>query len=368
MQGLRREIKPWSVGIILFLVACPPNAGNSICMAKRRKKPAGAAKKQVKRPRPQTASIDCESGEVPQDFVDRVRELERVLQCEVWVFAHPTAQVSRRMMSRIDFALFGAFVRHKQELPKPKLVNGKSVSQAALLIHSPGGIAEPAYRIARLLQRQCGGFTAIVPAYAKSAATLLSLGANQIILGEDAELGPLDVQLPDFDTEEDMVSALDEIQAVEALEQSAIDSAWRMLLYLHDRTQKKLNTLLPHALHFAAEVTKPLFEKIDAVRYSRQSRRLQEAQDYAERLLRRRLPAESAKAVARDLVRNYPTHGFAIDREEAPQIGKMEGRLPVGLPVPPLKAEIKGILDWMWDEIENIKAVGKIVPAIRKRK
>jgi ClpP class serine protease len=33
-----------------------------------------------------------------------------------------------------------------------------------------------------LLKRHCGGFVAVVPRYAKSAATLLALGADEIIL------------------------------------------------------------------------------------------------------------------------------------------------------------------------------------------
>jgi hypothetical protein len=131
-------------------------------------------------------------------------------------------------------------------------------------------------------------------------------GINRV-LGEDAELGPLDAQFFDSDVAEDWVSALDEVQAVEALEQSATETAYKVMIYLKERTGKSYNALLPHALKFAAEITKPLFEKIDSVRYSRQSRRLQEAQDYAERLLRPRFNEGNAKAIAQDLVRKYPT-------------------------------------------------------------
>jgi hypothetical protein len=229
------------------------------------------------------------------------------------------------------------------------------------LIHSGGGKAEPAYRIAKLINRRSGGFQAIVPKLAKSAATLLTLGASSIVLGEDAELGPLDAQFFDFDVEENWVSALDEVQAVEALEQSAIDSAWHMLLYLSERTKKRVNTLLPHALHFAAEVTKPLFEKIDTIRYSRYSRVLQEAQDYAERLMRPRLSEAEARAVARDLVRNFPTHGFVIDREESRRVGKIDNRAPVGLPVIKTTPEIDQLLDECCRYLDDVTIVGKII-------
>ena len=190
---------------------------------------------------------------------------------------------------------------------------------------------------------------------------MLCLGAQSILLGENGELGPLDAQIYDADVEEAMVSALDEVQAVEALEQSAIDSAWRIMLYLKEQTGKKLNTLMPHALHFAADVTKPLFEKIDAVRYSRQSRRLQEAQDYAERLLQPRFTATEAKAIARDLVRNYPTHGFLIDRQEAKRIGRRPNKAAVGLQVEQKYGrELESLLGWFYDNLSNKTIIGNI--------
>jgi ClpP class serine protease len=63
--------------------------------------------------------------------------------------------------------------RAQDSLPKKKI---------ALVIESPGGSAKSAFQLAMLLKRHCGGFVAVVPRYAKSAATLLALGADEIIL------------------------------------------------------------------------------------------------------------------------------------------------------------------------------------------
>ncbi len=329
-------------------------------MAKKRK-PTSVEKGRVDKSIVQnyTGSIFSHPKILPQEFVKHVQELESVTGSEVWMMIHQGKRSLGGKYSRIGYELFDSFVDAKSLLPD-KQDKGTSLS---LLVESPGGLAEPAYRLARLFNRCCGSFDVVVPRMAKSAATLLALGANKIYLGDDAELGPLDAQFFDYDVEEDYVSALDEVQAVEALEQSAIDSAWGMLVYLRERTGKKINTLLPEALHFAAEVTKPLFDKIDAVRYSRQSRALQEAQDYAERLL---LPhpmfdKSKAKAIARDLVRNYPTHGFMIDREEAERIGKLENGLRVGLQVSSIPAEMANLLDWFYGNVDDIVVIGKLV-------
>jgi ClpP class serine protease len=64
----------------------------------------------------------------------------------------------------------------------------------ALIVDSPGGEAKAAHQIARLIRKRCEGFVGIVPEYAKSAATLLLLGSDKIIMGKNAELGPLDAR------------------------------------------------------------------------------------------------------------------------------------------------------------------------------
>jgi hypothetical protein len=215
----------------------------------------------------------------------------------------------------VDPVVYDALVDNKLSIPKQPI---------ALIVDSPGGFAETAYRISRLLQRHCGEFTAVIPRFAKSAATLLSLGADRIILGDDADLGPLDAQFHDFDEEERQVSALDTVQAVETLEDSAVEVGMKMLRYLQENTGKRYGLLIEPSLRFAAEITKPLFEKIDSVRYTRHSRILKEAQDYAERLLRHKFNEDQAKALSLDLVQKYPAHSFVIDFEETQRIGRMK--------------------------------------------
>jgi ClpP class serine protease len=64
-----------------------------------------------------------------------------------------------------------------------------------LLLQSPGGDGEAAVRIARSAQARCDEFSVIVPDIAKSAGTLLALGADHIIMGSTSDLGPVDPQI-----------------------------------------------------------------------------------------------------------------------------------------------------------------------------
>ena len=64
-----------------------------------------------------------------------------------------------------------------------------------LLLASPGGDGETALRMVRFMQARCRELTVIVPDQAKSAATILCLGAHHILMGPGGDLGPIDPQM-----------------------------------------------------------------------------------------------------------------------------------------------------------------------------
>ena len=81
-----------------------------------------------------------------------------------------------------------------------------------LMLESPGGDGEAAVRLARSLQSRCRELTVIVPTEAKSAATLLALGAHHIVMAPFSDLGPVDLQFWDG---EKLIAAKDIIAAVD---------------------------------------------------------------------------------------------------------------------------------------------------------
>ena len=192
---------------------------------------------------------------------------------------------------------------------------------ALLLIDSPGGDARAAYQIARLFNRRAG-FIALIPRYAKSAATLLALGAHHIYMGSDAELGPLDAQLRDVEREGD-ISALDEVHTLERLNAAALEVFDQTMWLLLRRTGKKIESILPHILEYTANFIRPLIENIDAVHYTQMARVLRVSEEYAIRLLssNSKHTYEEASSIARRLVEQYPEHEFVIDADEAKEIG-----------------------------------------------
>lgn len=76
------------------------------------------------------------------------------------------------------------------------LINSDNAKGVSLLLDSPGGDGLAAERIIQICRNYSrGDFEVIVPARAKSAATMVCLGADQILMSPTSELGPIDPQV-----------------------------------------------------------------------------------------------------------------------------------------------------------------------------
>ena len=112
-----------------------------------------------------------------------------------------------RLIVYID-AIFPPSVTVFQDL----MYDANAEQDLHLLLASPGGDGDTAVRLARAAQSRCRELTVIVPDAAKSAATLLAIGAHHILMGPSSDLGPID---PQFYLNGDLVAAKDIIAAVD---------------------------------------------------------------------------------------------------------------------------------------------------------
>lgn len=105
----------------------------------------------------------------------------------------------------------------------------------ALVISSPGGdglAAESIIKVCRSYSRT-GKFVALVPGKAKSAATMICLGAERIIMGPTAELGPVDPQLArSNDNQTRWFSVYNIVRSYERLFERAVASDGNLQPYL----------------------------------------------------------------------------------------------------------------------------------------
>jgi len=70
--------------------------------------------------------------------------------------------------------------------------HGGKLPRLDLFLHSHGGFLDPAYKIVKVCREYAQEFNVIVPYLAKSAATVICLGANEIVMTSLSELGPID--------------------------------------------------------------------------------------------------------------------------------------------------------------------------------
>ena len=146
-----------------------------------------------------------------------------------------------------------------------------------LIIHTPGGLLLAASQIARALKRHPGKVTVYVPHYAMSGGTLIALAADEIVMDENAVLGPVDPQLGQF-------------PAASVIRAARVKSP----LHLDDQTLVMLD----------------LAEKA-----------IQQVESLVLELIGDKLPAEKAREMARLLAEGYWTHDRPITYEELKRWG-----------------------------------------------
>ncbi len=67
-----------------------------------------------------------------------------------------------------------------------------------LILHTPGGLALATEQIANALKSHPAKVTVIIPHYAMSGGTLLALAADEILMDENAVMGPVDPQVGEY--------------------------------------------------------------------------------------------------------------------------------------------------------------------------
>jgi ClpP class serine protease len=67
-----------------------------------------------------------------------------------------------------------------------------------IILHTPGGLVLAAEQIAHAIMKHPSKVTVFVPHYAMSGGTMIALAADEIVMDENAVLGPVDPQLGNY--------------------------------------------------------------------------------------------------------------------------------------------------------------------------
>jgi ClpP class serine protease len=133
-----------------------------------------------------------------QQFLEASRQrliarIERQRKSRVILLVH-----RQEMMSFLGFPVFRYIdVNDSEEVLRAIRLTDRAVP-LDIVLHTPGGLVLAALQIARAIRRHPGKVTVFVPHYAMSGGTLIALAANEIVMSEDAVLGPVDPQLGQY--------------------------------------------------------------------------------------------------------------------------------------------------------------------------
>ncbi len=147
-----------------------------------------------------------------------------------------------------------------------------------LILHTPGGLVLATEQIAMAMCRHPGKVTVFVPHYAMSGGTLLALAADEIVMDENAVLGPVDPQLGQWPAS----------SILKAVEQKPVDKVEDETLILADVARKAVGQI------------KSLIVTI---------------------LSHGQMPREKAQSLAEMLASGVWTHDYPITVEDAREMG-----------------------------------------------
>jgi len=154
-----------------------------------------------------------------------------------------------------------------------------------LILHTPGGLVLASEQIAHALRKHPAKVTVMVPHYAMSGGTLISLAADEIIMDENAVLGPVDPQIG-------QQPAASILKVLEQKPIKEIDDATIILADIAEKALRQVRTTVA-------------------------------------RLLKEGMDSEKAEQLANKLSSGNWTHDYPISVEEARELG-----LPVSTEMP----------------------------------
>jgi len=188
-----------------------------------------------------------------------------------------------------------------------------------LILHTPGGVLLAASQIARALKRHRGKVTVFVPHYAMSGGTLIALAADEIVMDENAVLGPVDPQLGQY-------PAASIVRTARMKSPQNLSDPFCVLLDLAEKATRQVEQLVLE-------------------------------------LISDKLPSDQAQQLARLLAEGYWTHDRPITPEELRRWG-----LPVSCDVP---REIYALMQLYPQPVRHVPTVEYIPipyrPAPRER-
>ncbi|TXN04193.1 serine protease [Methylobacterium sp. WL64] len=210
-------------------------------------------------------------------------------------------------------------------------------SKISLILHTNGGHTASAWRIVNLIDTFCDEFEVLIPLKAMSAGTLISLGADRLVMTKQAALGPIDPSL---------THALGPQVNTGGMAQRVPVSVEAVRGYLD--AAKGLGVQDPNIL---AAVLMDLSKQLHPLVLGEIFRSREQIRYLANRLLVRQVSDETKKnAIIDFLCADSGSHDYTINRREAAAMG-----LSIEKPSVDLYVLLKNVIDSFTGELKLLQ-------------
>jgi hypothetical protein len=186
---------------------------------------------------------------------------------------------------------------------------GNKVKLIDFYLYALGGRMEIPWRIATMLREFCKNLNVIIPYKAYSAATLIALSADKVIMGRKGELSPIDPSLQLIIPEKDRPKGM--------LPEIGVEDISAYITFVNERAGLTDQTALSKSIEIlAGQLTPPLLGQIQ-----RSYSHIRLVGRKLLSLCRPPLEEHQITSIVEALTEKMYLHGHGIGREEAKEIG-----------------------------------------------
>ncbi len=207
----------------------------------------------------------------------------------------------------------GAAAQVAEDAVRPMYDHLKAMGKAArvdLFLYSVGGLTDVPWRIVSMIREFARSFSVLIPYKAHSAATMIALGADEIVMGPKGELGPIDPQFSIKRTGEGGTAVQEQI---------AIEDIMSYVRFIREKAGLSDQTALAGPISALANKMEPWI-------LGQANRAHSHIRLVARKLLTARSKGQAPdeqriQVIVETLAEKTYQHGHAIGRQEAEEVG-----------------------------------------------
>lgn len=220
------------------------------------------------------------------------------------ILAYVTSDRKPPLQAKIATDVIPIFYEHLKRIKKTEKIE--------LFLYSTGGDIMPPWRLVNLIREFSKTFNVLVPYKAHSAATMIALGADKIVMGGLGELSPIDPNIgtpfnpphPDVPNEPKIEISVEDVfgyinlakEKLQITEQSNVVDVLKSLV-------DKIHPLAIGAVYRTHSLIRLLAAKLLSLHMDEEKE------------------AERINQIVKDLVEKLYYHNYLINREEAKKLG-----------------------------------------------